>query len=81
MHESTFERLLALADSSHKDLHAIITYNNTKGDTFTTSLEDILIQVFNHGTYHRAQIAHDLRHNSLEPVNTDYITFVRESTK
>lgn len=77
VHESTFERFLALASLSRKDLHAVITYKNTKGDAFTTSLEDILIQVFNHGTYHRAQIACDLRANGLEPVNTDYITFAR----
>ena len=40
-------------------------------------MEDILIQVFNHGTYHRAQVAKDLRGNGLAPVNTDYITYVR----
>ena len=28
---------------------------------FATPAQDILLQVFNHGTYHRAQIATDLR--------------------
>ena len=78
VHESTFERFIGLADSSPEELEAEITYKNTKGELFTTSLEDILLQVFNHGTYHRAQIARDLRQNNLEPVNTDYITYVRK---
>ena len=81
VHESTFERFIGLADSSSEELEAEITYKNTKGELFTTSLEDILLQVFNHGTYHRAQIARDLRQNGLEPINTDYITYVRSSPK
>jgi uncharacterized damage-inducible protein DinB len=28
-------------------------------------------------TYHRAQIAMDLREKGFEPVNTDYIVFAR----
>ncbi|PSR55289.1 damage-inducible protein DinB [Adhaeribacter arboris] len=79
LQESTFERFIGLADSSPEELENLITYKNTKGETFTTSLEDILMQVFNHGTYHRAQIARDLRQNGLEPINTDYIMFVRET--
>ena len=59
------------------DSSRIIVYYNTKGLKFETSLNDILIHVYNHGTYHRAQIAQDMRINGLEPINTDYITFVR----
>lgn len=79
MQESTFECFLSLADSSPGDLEREIIYKNTKGETFTNSLEDILIHVFNHGTYHRAQIACDLRQNGFEPINTDYITFIRDT--
>ncbi len=59
------------------DLAEKIEYTNTKGVVFETSLQDILIHIFNHGTYHRAQIAQQMRRNGLEPVNTDYITYVR----
>jgi uncharacterized damage-inducible protein DinB len=55
----------------------VITYSNSRGEAFDTSVHDILIQVFNHGTYHRAQVARDLRQQLLTPVNTDYITYVR----
>lgn len=54
-----------------------VDYQNTAQRQFRNTLFDILLHVFNHGTYHRAQIAADMRKNGLEPVNTDYITFVR----
>lgn len=58
-----------------------VRYTNTKGESFENSLQDILMHIFNHGTYHRAQIATEMRKNGLEPVNTDYITFVRKHDK
>lgn len=54
-----------------------LRYTNTQGITFENSSSDILLHVFNHATYHRAQIAQELRRNGLEPINTDYISFVR----
>ncbi|WP_414711827.1 DinB family protein [Sphingobacterium sp. UBA1498] len=44
---------------------------------FHNKVNDILLHVFNHGTYHRAQIASEMRRNGVEPINTDYITFIR----
>jgi len=57
--------------------YQIIRYNNTKGIQFETTFQDIMLHVFNHSTYHRAQIAQNLRQMGLEPINTDYITFAR----
>lgn len=54
-----------------------IEYKNTKGIIFQNSLSDILMHLFNHGTYHRAQIAIEMRRAGLEPVNTDFINFAR----
>ena len=54
-----------------------VSYTNTKNEPFTNSLLDIVLHIFNHGTYHRAQIAAEMRRHGLEPVNTDYITFAR----
>ena len=79
LHQTSSKRLQELAALEESSLNEIISYTNTKGDYFQNSIQDILIHVFNHGTYHRAQIARDLRQNNLEPVNTDYITFVREN--
>lgn len=55
----------------------IVNYTNTQHQAFYNKVNDILLHVFNHGTYHRAQIASEMRRNGLEPINTDYITFVR----
>jgi uncharacterized damage-inducible protein DinB len=63
--------------TSDMDLAKDISYVNTQGNSFTNAVQDILIHVFNHATYHRAQIAKELRANGLEPLNTDYISFVR----
>jgi len=38
----------------------------------------MLLQAFTHGGYHRGQIAMQLRQQGLEPVNTDYIIWVRQ---
>lgn len=64
-----------LADA---DLEREIEYANSQGVTFRTSTADILTQVLLHGSYHRGQIAMALRAGGVVPVNTDYITFVRE---
>jgi len=55
----------------------LIQYHNSAGTAFETSVPDILLHVFNHGTYHRAQIAKEMKQNGIDPVNTDYIQFVR----
>ncbi|WP_316823092.1 DinB family protein [Pedobacter gandavensis] len=59
----------------------IIKYTVSTGDYYETSVADILLHVFNHGTYHRAQIAKEMKLNHLQPVNTDYIWFVRQHSK
>jgi uncharacterized damage-inducible protein DinB len=61
------------------DLLCLIVYKTTTGQLFESSIFDILLQTFNHGTYHRAQIAMDLRQRGIEPVNTDYIVFTRSN--
>ena len=55
----------------------VIRYKTSTGNFYETSVADILLHMFNHGTYHRAQIAREMRVHNLTPVNTDYIQFVR----
>jgi len=59
------------------NLEQLISYKTFNGLPFENTIYDILVHVFNHSTYHRAQLAQDMRKNGLEPINTDYITFVR----
>ena len=61
------------------DRERIVTYRNSKGTPFSTRLADILTHVALHGSYHRGQIATALRAGGVEPINTDYITYVRSA--
>jgi uncharacterized damage-inducible protein DinB len=54
-----------------------ITYRNSAGDQFTSTIEDILTHVAMHGAYHRGQIAASLRGGGDTPTPTDYIAFTR----
>ena len=79
IHEETCPKLVELvrtADSA--ELARIIAYTNSQQKAYETPVGEILTHCFNHATYHRAQVALAIRAESLEPVNTDYITWVRE---
>ena len=57
----------------------MITYRNSAGDQFTSSIEDILTHVAMHGSYHRGQVAAWMRQSGETPTGTDYIAFARGS--
>jgi uncharacterized damage-inducible protein DinB len=59
------------------DLERSITYKNTKGDEFTTPINEVLTHVGLHGAYHRGQIAWLVREGGGTAINTDFITFTR----
>lgn len=77
LNSETLNGLKAAIDRYAGNYAHKVGYKNLSGVFFENSVSDILTQVLNHGTYHRAQIALDLREKGLDPVNTDYITFVR----
>ena len=56
-----------------------ITYRNSAGDQFTSTVEDMLTQVVTHGSYHRGQIAAQVRGAGGTPNPTDYIAYIRGS--
>ena len=66
-----------LEDVSEIVLDETIQYQNSKGKTFETAAEDILSHVLVHSGYHRGQVTRALREAGAEPLNTDYITYVR----
>lgn len=66
-----------LAGIAKTDLDNVISYTNSRGKEFTTSIRDILTHLALHGQYHRGQINSLLRAGGIEPVSIDYITFVR----
>lgn len=59
-------------------LSQTITYKNTKGESFSSQKQDILLHVVMHAAYHRGQIAADMRAAGFTPAYTDFIHAVRQ---
>ncbi len=75
LHQRTQAYLVA--DPADRTLDSTITYQNSKGHSFTNSLYDIYFHVINHSTHHRSQIALLLRQNKIIPPASDYIFYKR----
>lgn len=60
------------------ELRETIRYQNSKGIHFENTVQDVLLHVLLHGSYHRGQIAKAIREAGGTPVNTDYIFHIRE---
>lgn len=65
-------------DDAPDSLSTKIPYKNSKGEVWTSTVEDILTHVVIHSAYHRGQIASDVRSNGGVPAYTDYIHAVRQ---
>ena len=74
-HADLFDALVA--DADERALARLVTYRNSKGRTYESSVADIVTHVSMHGGYHRGQIASQLRAAGREPPYTDYIQFTR----
>lgn len=61
----------------HESFDRLMKYHNYVGDYFENNVQQIMIHLVNHGTYHRGQVALLLRQKGFEPVNTDFITYDR----
>jgi uncharacterized damage-inducible protein DinB len=55
-----------------------VEYRNSKGEPWSSRVEDILTHVLFHSAYHRGQIALQMRASSMEPAYTDFIHAVRQ---
>lgn len=69
-----------VAQLTDDDATRVVEYRNSQGVKFRNTAIDILMQVALHGSYHRGQIAMAVRKGGAAPVNTDYITYVREQS-
>jgi uncharacterized damage-inducible protein DinB len=85
----SLEQAAALADRNAAELDAFLSslapgdldreidYRTTDGRAFRSRIEDILLHVALHGSYHRGQVALLIRATGGEPASTDYIAFIR----
>jgi len=55
-----------------------VEYRNSKGELWSSPVEDILTHVLFHSAYHRGQIALQMRASGAEPAYTDFIHAVRQ---
>lgn len=88
--EYSLETLLTLAEKAGKewleyvestdDFNRELTYRNYVNEPYTNNVENIMIHLVNHSSYHRAQVAMLLRQKGFEPINTDFITYDRVIT-
>ncbi len=58
-------------------LNSVVTYTNTKGEAYSTQIQEILTHVINHSTYHRGQMVSSLKGKIPVLPVTDYIVFER----
>ena len=74
-HDAWINYLNTLAET---DFEKTIEYKNSGGESFSNQLSDIIVQVINHGTHHRAQIGQLLKSGGYDLPGTDYIFHVRK---
>ena len=68
-----------VAGWTEADLDAVVHYQSTSGKPFSTVRWQILLHVGNHGTQHRAEIAHFLTEYGASPGDVDLIMMVRRA--
>ena len=68
-----------LASLTDAALRQSVAYRNSAGTELCTPVVDILLHVALHGSYHRGQLAAELRRSGVQPPGMDYIEFVRSA--
>jgi uncharacterized damage-inducible protein DinB len=79
MAEEIGQQWIAFVESTN-DFDRQLTYTNYVNEPYTNNVENIMIHLVNHSSYHRAQVAMLLRQKGYEPINTDFITYDRVIT-
>lgn len=79
MNEEITQRWIKFVENTD-DFNRELVYNNYLGDPYKNNVEQIMIHLVNHSTYHRGQVALLMRQNGFEPINTDFITYDRVIT-
>ena len=54
-----------------------VFYTNTRGESFTNTIEEIVQHVINHGTYHRGHLRGIAEERRVDFPETDLILFIR----
>jgi uncharacterized damage-inducible protein DinB len=68
-----------LSQMYESELSRAVSYKNSKGEPWSSTVGDILTHVATHSAYHRGQIASHMREKGQAPPYTDYIHAVRQA--
>ncbi|MGB5706904.1 MAG: DinB family protein [Arenicellales bacterium] len=63
---------------NHQDLNVSLTYQNTKGITFSKPFSALVQHLFNHQTHHRGQVTTLFSQCGLNPGVTDLLAIIPE---
>jgi len=66
---------------SEDELERLVSYTNTKGESFQSNVRDILTHLTHHSSYHRGQVILLLKEKVTVLPYVDYIHFVRNIKK
>ncbi len=65
--------------ASELALNHVFAYQNSKKEQFKQPVYQVLIHIFNHGTYHRGQLVNLLRQSAVKDIPaTDFILWSRK---
>ena len=72
------ERAAYVEGLSDADLDRIVTYRLLSGESHADPLSGLIRHVVNHSTYHRGQVATQLRQLGRTPPNTDLVAYLHQ---
>ena len=68
-----------VSNSNEVNLAHVFAYHNSKKEYFKQPVYEMLVQLFNHQTFHRGQLVTMMRQNEIEKIPaTDFIVFSRK---
>lgn len=74
------EQAVFVASVTEASLSRTVSYVNTKGETWSYPLGQMMQHLVNHSSYHRGQVTGMLRQLDREPAPTDLLLFIDEGS-
>lgn len=75
LENSNFQQTSVIINSV--DLETVMDYKTSTGIAMKNKVKDMLFQIVNHSTYHRAQITTEWKQSGIKIIPSDYILYKR----